>query len=105
MLWQPVDPHTYTSTLSTPLPSATELFSTPGYNQPRPERNPLATTSLVLGFIGLIVPILAVVAIVLGHLASTRKHRVGANLARGGYGLGYVSLWAWLMTIFSTLVL
>lgn len=101
MLWQPVEPETYVSKLSAPLPRPEVVFSTPGYNQPKPEKNSLATAAVVLGVIGLPVPILALAAVICGHIAAANGARVGLHLARGGYVLGYTSLWVWGLLLLS----
>lgn len=95
MLWQRVDPATYSSSLSAPLPPEHIVFAGPGYSQPRPPKNGLATAALVVGLIGLVMPILAIAAVILGHIAARNKDRVGLNRARGGYGLGWVALGGW----------
>lgn len=104
MLWQEVEPETYVSRISAPLPRPEVVFSTPGYNQPKPEKNSLATVSLVFGVIGLIFPPLAIAAVICGHIAAADRARVGRHLARGGFGLGYVSLGAWGLFILSLAV-
>ena len=104
-LWQPVNPETYVSKISAPLPQPEVVFSTAGYNQPRPAKNPLATIAVVFGVIGLPIPIFALAAVICGHIAAADKTRVGLHLARGGYGLGYASLGVWGLVLLSMIVL
>ena len=105
MLWQPVRPETYVSKLSAPLPRPEVVFSTPGYSQPKPAKNALATAAVVFGVIGLPIPIFALVAVICGHIASANESRVGLQLARGGYVLGYTSLGVWGLFLLSMIVI
>ena len=55
--------------------------------------NGYATASLVVGVVGLVVPLAAIVAIVCGHVALSQLNRTeqdGRNMAVGGTVLGYV---------------
>lgn len=99
MPWQPVDPRTYASSVTAPIPHRGEVFRRPGYTQPPQPKNPMATTALVLGIIGIVILPLALPAIVFGHLGASSSRRVGRSVARAGYGLGYLSILAWSVTI------
>lgn len=103
-LWQPVPPETFESPLSAPLPRPEVLFAAPGYSQPAPPRNALATTALVFGFVGVLFPLFAVVAVICGHIAARNNRRVGAHLVRGALGLGYGTLGIWALVILSIAV-
>lgn len=103
-LWQPVDPNTYISEFSAPLPHPAEVFASPGYTQPPPVKNPLATAAVVLGILAIMVPVLALGAILCGHIAARDKARGGAHLVRGGLGLGYTVVGVWALVILSLVV-
>lgn len=102
---QGVDPQIYISSLSAPLPPEQVVFAGPGYSQPRPPKNGLATASLVVGVIGLVIVPLAIVAVILGHIATRDRSRGGMNRARAGYGLGWVALGGWGLMILVTAIL
>lgn len=102
MPWQPVDPREYASSVTELVPEPDVVFATPGYAQPPPQKNPLATASLVLGLIGIVFPLLSVGAIVFGHIAGSNGRRAGRSSARAGCGLGYLSILAWGVTILIT---
>src|SRR5690625_3140337 len=91
-MWQPVEPETYVSSYSASPARPETVFATPGYTQPKPEKNPIATTSIVLGIIGVLFPVLSLGAVVCGHIAIRDRSRTGLHIARGGLGLGYASL-------------
>lgn len=105
MSWQPVPTDTYATNISAPLPPLEAVLAGPGYSQPPPPKNPLATAALTFGVIGLLLPVLAIVAIILGHIAAANKTGVGRHLARGGYGLGYVTIFSWGLFIISLAVI
>ena len=105
MTWQPIPPETYATPITAAVPSLEVVFGSPGYTQPPAARNPLATTALVLGLIGLPIPIASVGAIVCGHRAMGRSRESGRALARGGLGLGYASLVMWGMLLLTFVVI
>lgn len=90
-LREPVDPQTYVSTWTRPLPEAVDVFSGPGYESRRMPASPFAVIALVCGLLGfLLVP--ALPAIVLGHLGvwqTGKNTHTGRGLAVGGMVLGY----------------
>src|SRR5690625_7535538 len=94
-MWQPVEPETYLSPYSASPARPETVFATPGYTQPKPAKNPLATTSIVLGIIGVLFPVLSLGAVVRGHIAIRDRSRTGLHTAPGRLGPGYASLAMW----------
>lgn len=105
MPWQPVEPETYVSQFSAPVPQPSEVFAAPGYSQPKPEKNTLATVAIVFGIVGVLFPVFSVGAVICGHIVARDKVRGGAHLARGGLALGYASLGVWALFILSAIVI
>ena len=103
-LWQPVDPATYVSEMTAPLPPLDAVFAAPGYNQPALPKNHLATTAVVLGIVSILIPVLAIAAIICGHIAARDRRRGGAHLVRGALGLGYSILGCWALVLLSLIV-
>lgn len=96
MAWQPVDEVTYMTKYSAPLPPWQETFSTPGYYQPPPPRNNMASIALACSIAGVFtMGVLAIPGIILGHIAA-RKTPANRHIARGAYGFGYTLVGGWI---------
>lgn len=101
-LWDPVDPNVYVSPFSAPMPPAADVFSQPGYHQPPRKRNGLAIAGLVLGIVSVILPLLAIGAIVCGHIALREPQ--GKQVARAAIAVGYTIAGSAILLILSIVV-